>query len=306
MLSRAITLRVFGVGIIQRMVRRSFLFRPLVRRFIAGEDLETAVKIAEDLVAKGYNVSLDFLGENTSDAADAEAAKQTYVTMLERISKSPCAAKTNISIKLTQCGLDLGEDVAANHLSEVLETAERLNNFVRVDMESSAYTESTLNVIGKVWDRHKNVGTVLQSYLYRTPKDVERCLAMGVRLRLVKGAYLEAASVAYPKKRDVDEAYITLAKRLLDSGLYHAIASHDVKILDKVKAYVEEKGISKDAFEFQVIYGVRRDLQEKLRSEGYNVRIYVPYGEQWYPYFTRRLAERPANVFFIAKSMFRG
>jgi proline dehydrogenase len=150
------------------------------------------------------------------------------------------------------------------------------------------------------------VGTVLQSYLYRTPDDVERCLSLGLRLRLVKGAYLEPASVAYPKKVDVDKAYVTLAKRLLDSGIYHGIASHDIKMIDAAKAYVAEKGISVDKFEFQMIYGVRRDLQEKLRAEGFNLRIYVPFGEQWYPYFTRRLAERPANVFFIMKSMFRG
>lgn len=294
------------MGPIERMVRRSFLFRPLVKRFIAGESLDTALKITEDLVARGYNASLDYLGENTSSAVEANAAKATYMEMLERIAKSPCAPKTNISIKLTQCGLDIGEDVALNNLVEVLEAAEKLGNFVRIDMEGSAYTDATLRVIEKAWQVRKNVGTVLQSYLYRTPGDVDKCLSLGLRLRLVKGAYLEPAAVAYPKKSDVDKAYVTLAKRLLDSGIYHGIATHDIKMIDAVKAYVVEKGISTDKFEFQMIYGVRRDLQEKLRTEGFNLRIYVPYGEQWYPYFTRRLAERPANVFFIMKSMFRG
>jgi proline dehydrogenase len=306
MLSRAITLKFFGMKSVERITRRSFLFKPLVKRFIAGEDLETAMKITEDLVAKGFLATLDYLGENTSSAAEADAAKAAYIEMLERIARSPIADKTNISIKLTQCGIDLGEEVVLKNLVEVLEAAERLNNFVRIDMESSKYTQTTLEVVCRAGETHSNVGTVLQTYLYRTPKDVEACLAKGMRLRLVKGAYLEPSSVAFPKKADVDKAYVTLARRLLDSGIYHGIATHDVKMIDAVKAYAAEKGISKDAFEFQMIYGVRRDLQEQLRAEGYNMRIYVPYGDQWYPYFTRRLAERPANVLFIAKSMFRG
>jgi proline dehydrogenase len=299
-------LKIFGTGFIERLVRRSFLFRPLVRRFIAGEDLDTALKITEELVSRGFLASLDCLGENTLSEEKAAAAKAGYVEMLERIAKSPCAPKTNISIKLTQCGLDLGQDVALSNLLEVLETADKLGNFVRIDMEGSPYTEATLSVLTRARERFTNVGTVLQSYLYRTPQDVERCLAMGARLRLVKGAYLEPATVAYPKKGDVDAAYVKLAKRLLDSGIYHGIATHDVKILDAVRAYVADKGISREAFEFQMIYGVRRDLQEMLRSEGFNLRIYVPFGDQWYPYFTRRLAERPANVFFLAKSMLNG
>ncbi len=306
MLSRAITLKAFGNSFVERIVRRSFLFRPLVKRFIAGEDLETAMKITEDLVKEGFLASLDHLGENTTNLEEARLAKCSYIEMLERIARSPFAGKINISIKLTQCGLDLGEEQAAANLVEVLDAAEALANFVRVDMEASAYTQATLNVVCRAHERHPNVGTVLQTYLYRTPKDVETCLAAGVKLRLVKGAYLEPSSVAFPKKADVDRAYVTLAKRLLDSGMYHGIATHDEKMIEAAKAYATENGIPKDAFEFQMIYGVRRNLQERLKSEGYNVRIYVPYGDQWYPYFTRRLAERPANVLFIAKAMVRG
>lgn len=305
--SSAVVINVSNWPPIKNFVRKSFLFRGLVRRFIAGDTLDQALRTAEDLASRGFGVSLDYLGENTSTAEEANQAKATYIEMLERIASSPCAPKTNISIKLTQCGLDIGREFCVSVLKEVLARADQLGLFVRVDMEGSKYTEQTVDIMAEVFQSHKNCGTVLQTYLYRTPQDLERLVGLGMRLRLVKGAYLEPASVAYPKKADVDRAYRELSLKLLDSGIYHGIATHDEAIINHVCDYVREKGIDKStAFEFQMLYGIRRDLQEKLLKEGYNVRVYLPYGDQWYPYFTRRLAERPANVLFILKSLFKG
>jgi len=306
MISRTLVLRTAALPPVERLVRRSRLFRPLVRRFIAGEKLEEAMTAAERLVESGLKVSLDLLGENVASHAEAERAKSTYIEMLHRIAKSPHADQINISIKLTQCGFDLGDDVAETKFLEVLEAAAVSNTFVRVDMESSDYTERTIQMIERVWPRHQNTGTVLQTYLYRTPEDLERLVTLGVRLRLVKGAYLEPEKVAYPNKADVDAAYIQLGKRLLESGNYPAFATQDPKMISPLKEYARANGIANERFEWQMLYGIRRDLQESLRSEGYNVRIYVPFGDSWYPYFTRRLAERPANAFFILKSLFKG
>lgn len=305
--SSALVIKVSNWPPVKGLVRKSFLFKGLVRRFIAGDTLDEALKTAEDLASRGFGVSLDYLGENTSTADEANQAKATYIDMLERIASSSCASKTNISIKLTQCGLDIGRDFCVATLKEVLSRADQLGLFVRVDMEGSKYTEQTVDILAEVFEDHKNTGTVLQTYLYRTPEDVERLVGLGMRLRLVKGAYLEPTTVAYPKKADVDQAYRDLSQKLLDSGIYHGLATHDESIIAFVKDYVQKKGIDKSqAFEFQMLYGIRRDLQESLLKEGYNVRVYLPYGDQWYPYFTRRLAERPANVFFILKSLFKG
>jgi proline dehydrogenase len=304
------------------MVRTSALFRPLVKRFIAGDDLETALAECVKLTERGYLITLDYLGENTASEAEANAAVRTYRQMLDRIAsvgvvqsfhRTPLIDHgrlyrdpLNISIKLTQCGLDQGEGFAERNYREVLSTAQGHGNFVRIDMESSAYTERTLAMIERVWPLHKNTGTVLQSYLYRTDADLERMIALGARVRLVKGAYLEPAEVAYPEKSKVDEAYVRQAKRLLTAGFYPAIATQDEAIIRTLNAFVAEQGIDRASFEYQMLYGVRRDLQESLRQEGYNVRVYVPFGESWYPYFTRRLAERPANVGFILKSLLKG
>lgn len=305
--SSALVIKVSNWPPVKGLVRKSFLFKGLVRRFIAGDTLDEALRTAEDLASRGFGVSLDYLGENTSTAEEANQAKATYIDMLERIASSSCASKTNISIKLTQCGLDIGRDFCVATLKEVLSRADQLGLFVRVDMEGSRYTEQTVDILAEVFEDHKNTGTVLQTYLYRTPKDVERLVGLGMRLRLVKGAYLEPTTVAYSKKADVDQAYRDLSQKLLDSGIYHGLATHDESIIAFVKDYVQKKGIDKSkAFEFQMLYGIRRDLQESLLKEGYNVRVYLPYGDQWYPYFTRRLAERPANVFFILKSLFKG
>lgn len=306
MLARALILKTAGWGPVEKIVRRSFLFRGLVRRFIAGDTLGEALKASEDLVSKGFNVTLDYLGENTASEAEALAAKRTYIDMLEQIHRSSCGPKTNISIKLTQCGLDQGEPFCERNYRDVLEVAEALGNFVRVDMESSEYTDVTIRILERVWIDHKCTGTVLQTYLYRTPEDVELMIRLGMRTRLVKGAYLEPDEVAFRDKAKVDEAYVTLGKRLMEAGNYPALATHDEKIISALTVFAEEEGIEPSRFEFQMLYGIRRDLQDRLLTQGYPVRIYVPFGDAWYPYFTRRLAERPANAFFILKSLFKG
>ncbi|RYG38756.1 proline dehydrogenase [bacterium] len=300
------------------MVRGSRLFRPLVSRFIAGDTLNESIEASGAVLEKGIKVTLDYLGENTANEAEALEAKATYIRMLDRIANVPQFKEfhptdkrlpgdpLNISIKLTQCGLDQGEAFAEKNYRDVLEVASRHGNFVRIDMEASAYTERTVAMIERVFPDYQNTGTVLQSYLYRTDDDLERMIALGARVRLVKGAYLEPSDVAHPEKEKVDEAYVRQMKRLLEAGFYPALATQDDKIIDEAKRFVEEKKIDKSRFEFQMLYGIRRDLQEGLVKEGYNVRVYVPFGDAWYPYFTRRLAERPANIVFIAKSFIKG
>lgn len=303
---RSAIIRVSEASWVERMVRRSRLFRKLVDRFIAGDNLDQAMESAERLAEAGFLVTLDYLGENTRSEAEALAAKSTYSAMLERIAQSPHKSKINISIKLTQCGLDQGEAFAEQNFRDVLGVAAQSGNFVRVDMEGSAYTQRTIDMILRVWRDFKNTGTVLQSYLYRNDDDVEIMVANGIRTRLVKGAYLEPASVAYPDKAKTDEAYIRQAKRLMVAGNYPAIATHDEKIIAELEAFEKAQGLDRSTFEYQMLYGIRRDLQQRLLDAGYNVRVYVPFGDSWYPYFTRRLAERPANVMFILKSLFKG
>jgi len=329
MLSRVIILKVSGWKFVERLIR-SKLFRPFVRRFIPGETVAQATAEAERMVALGYYVSLDYLGENTKSAEEAAAAASTYARMIEAIAASPCSAPlrssvrqtvpsdgrelaisnlgpetTNISIKLTQCGLDLGDELTEANYRQVVELAAQHKNFVRVDMEASEYTERTISIVEKVFRDLANTGTVLQSYLRRTPEDVEWSIRHQIRIRLVKGAYLEPEDVAFQSKDQVDEAYFQESQRLLEAGNYPAFATHDEKLVDRICAHAEAKGIPKDRFEFQMLYGIRRDLQERLLKAGYNVRIYIPFGDSWYPYFSRRLAERPANVFFLLKSLLR-
>jgi len=316
MLTRALILKSSALPFVERFVRRSRIVRPVVSRFIAGDTLEESMVASERVLGAGIKVTLDYLGENTASEAEALAAKMTYVRMLERIGarKTGYVAKDdrlpedplNISIKLTQCGLDQGEAFAEHNFREVLRVAKENGSFVRVDMEASAYTERTIQMIQRVWPEYRNTGTVLQSYLYRTDADVESMIDLGARVRLVKGAYLEPAEVAHPEKSKVDEAYVRQAKRLLDAAFYPAIATQDERIINELKSYIESKKIDKANFEWQMLYGIRRDLQEGLVREGYNVRVYVPFGDAWYPYFTRRLAERPANMLFILKSLFKG
>src|SRR5579862_2249465 len=325
MLARALILRASGLRPVERMVRRWFLFRPLVRRFIAGDTVDEALAASSALLQKNLKVTLDYLGENTRSEAEARGAVRTYVEMLEAIPKAlppqstpvlvpsqieiqatmPPAEPLNISIKLTQCGLDQGKAFCEANLREVLECAQANKNFVRLDMEGSAYTESTLKMLEQVLPDYPNTGTVLQSYLLRTDEDVERLIRLKARCRLVKGAYLEPPEIAFREKSKVDQAYVRQAKRLLEAAFYPAIATQDGAIIAELNRFVAEKGIDRSRFEYQMLYGIRRDLQESLVADGFNVRIYVPFGDSWYPYFTRRLAERPANIWFILKAAMR-
>lgn len=302
-LGRTLILKTAALKPVETLVRKSFLFRPLVSRFIAGDTLAEAMVASSKLIEKGLSVTLDYLGENTHSEAEALDAKAKYCEMLDIIQKSSHPDKINISIKLTQCGLDQGLDFAEKNYRDVLIAAQ--NIFVRIDMEASEYTERTVDMVSKVFRDHSNTGTVLQSYLRRSISDTEHMIQLGARVRVVKGAYLEPASVAFESKAEVDRKYVEMAKMLIERGNYPAIATHDEAIIDEVKKFASEKGIAKERFEFQMLYGIRRDLQDKLHAEGYPVRVYVPYGDMWYPYFTRRLAERPANGLFILKSLFK-
>ena len=278
--------------------------RGMARRFVAGETLDDAMRATKPLNARRISVSLDHLGENVADAREANATAGEYVTTLKRISAE--GAEANISIKLTALGLDIDAELCQANLERVLCEAQQRDIFVRVDMEGSDYTQRTLDLVLDAHKRYPNVGTVVQTMLYRTPSDVEMLIEEGVRMRLVKGAYMEPPTVAFPKKTDVDEQYLRLMYRLLERGVYPALATHDETLIAAAKRYAEEKQISRARFEFQMLYGIRRDLQEQLANDGYNVRVYVPYGSQWYPYLTRRMAERPANLMFIVSNTLRG
>ncbi|CAA9370715.1 MAG: Proline dehydrogenase [uncultured Gemmatimonadetes bacterium] len=291
----------------KRMVTGTPVSRQMARRFVAGDTLDEALAAARALNDAGLSVSLDYLGEAVESREEAEAATDMVIRILEALKRDGLDA--NVSVKPTQFGLDLDPDFCRRGIEMVLQRARELGDgegeiFVRLDMESSDYTERTVALVESLWaDGFQNTGTVLQSMLRRTPDDVERMIRLGARVRLVKGAYLEPETVAYPDKADTDRMFVEEMERLLDAGKYPAIATHDEAIIDHARRYVWEKGIAKESFEFQMLYGVRRDLQTRLREEGYNVRVYVPFGESWYPYLMRRLAERPANMMFMAGSI---
>jgi proline dehydrogenase len=303
MLSRTLVLKIAELPAFKHWIKHSRLTQGLIKRFIAGEDLETAIRVARQLNQEGFLVALDYLGEDTHRVEDAEYAAEQYITLLEQIHKS--SVNSCISIKLTQLGLDLGDDSARRNLEKVLAAARELDNFVWVDMESSKHTQAILDLFCEMYPNYPNSGTVLQSYLYRTPKDLEQLLQLGARIRLVKGAYAEPKEVAYPDKRSVDRQFKTQMELLLERGKEPAIATHDTRLINHAKRYAAELGLGKTQFEFQLLYGISRELQKRLVAEGYRTLIYVPYGEQWYPYFSRRLAERPANLYFILRSLFR-
>lgn len=288
---------------IRQFVTHNRLGRSSARRFVAGETLEDAIQATRALNQRGLTVSLDHLGENVTDAAEAASAAQDYSKILDAIKQSGLDA--NISIKLTALGLDIDAALCEANVRQVLDRAKSYTIFVRIDMEGAAYTERTLNLVGKLRDDYDGVGTVIQSYLYRSTKDVENLIASKTRMRLVKGAYKEPPEIAYPRKEDVDRNYQQLMRLLLTHGNYPAIATHDVAMIQEAKTFAAENNIDKARFEFQMLYGIRRDLQEQLIREGYNVRVYVPYGTQWYPYLTRRMAERPANLIFVVSNAIR-
>lgn len=288
---------------IREFAQRNSVARRVARRFVAGETLDEAIAVARELNRRRISVSLDHLGENTNDAHEAASAAEDYIAIIERIQRE--GADANISVKLTALGLDISETLCREHLTRVLSAAQRFGIFVRVDMEASDYTQRTVDLVIDLHSTFDNVGTVIQSALYRSSDDVERLIAAGVRVRLVKGAYLEPVAIAHPHKSAVDEAYLRLMRPLLVRGVYPAIATHDERMINAAIQYADERGIPRARFEFQMLYGIRRDLQERLAVTGYNVRVYVPYGSQWYPYLTRRMAERPANLVFVVSNTFR-
>lgn len=288
-----------------RLLLSNRLTRAMAWRFVAGEDLETALRAVRDLNARGIRAALDPLGENVATEAEAVAAADEAIAILRRIEEAGVDAY--LSIKLTQFGLDLGDDLCRAQLRRVLDCARDLGHFVRIDMEGSAYTQRTLDLFEEVRREYgpETVGTVIQAYLYRSQADIERLIPTGTRLRLVKGAYNEPPEIAYPAKADVDRAYRIEMEMLLARGCYPALATQDERLIGRAQGFAAAEGIDESRFEFQMLYGVRRDLQERLAATGYNVRCYVPYGTQWYPYFMRRLAERPANVLFILGNLLR-
>lgn len=279
-------------------------FKQVTRRFIAGENIDDALNAIRELNALGVTATFDHLGESTTVAEQAREDTREYIHALQRIHET--GIQSNVSVKPTQLGLDIDEELCFENIREIVAEAKRLDNFVRVDMEDSTKTDATLRILWRLRDEFDNVGIVLQAYLYRTGKDLEAVLAIGSRVRLCKGAYDEADEVAFPTKTEVDANFVKLMQRLLTSGIYHGIATHDEKMIAATREFVERANVSRDAFEFQMLYGVRRDLVLQLAKEGYRVRCYVPYGEHWYPYFMRRLAERPANVWFVLKNLFKG
>jgi proline dehydrogenase len=281
-------------------------FKRLTTRFVAGEDIEGAIMAIRAINANGASASFDHLNESVERREETEAEVREYKEILKRIEET--GIRSNVSIKLTQFGLEIDPELAYTNARAVVEEAAKRGNFVRVDMEASNVTQVTLDIFKRLRAEFglNDVGIVLQSYLRRTLDDAKDLLKIPARIRICKGAYNEGPDVAFPDKKDVDANYVQVMQLLLSSGTYHGIATHDERMIDATIDYAQREGIKKDAFEFQMLYGVRRDLQEKLARDGYNMRVYVPYGKHWYPYFMRRLAERPANIWFIMKNMLKG
>lgn len=273
-------------------------------RFIAGETIDAAIAASRRLQSQGFLITLDHLGEGVNTLDAATAATSEYVRLMDVIVASGIGR--NISLKLTQLGIDVDRATCIDNMRRILEPASKTDFFVRIDMENSVYTERTLEIFETLWEQeYRNVGVALQAYLYRTERDVHRMNELGARVRLVKGAYKEPAAVAYQRKEEVDTAFVRLARQLLDHGTNPAIATHDEGVIAEVRAHAALRGVTNDRFEFQMLYGIRRDLQASLAASGYRMRVYVPFGRDWFPYFMRRLGERPANLAFVVKAVFR-
>lgn len=303
MLSRAILLRLADSPRVERLVKRNGMSAGFARRFVAGETMEETVGPVRALNARGITASLDYLGENVMRAVEADETTAFYHRLFDFIAENSLHA--NVSLKLTQLGLDIGEDLAQKNLASILQKADRHGQFVRIDMESSAYAARTLDVFYRLWPGHKNVGVVIQSYLYRSADDIERLIQAGARVRLVKGAYAEPREVAYQRKADVDRNFVDLMKPLLERGNYPAIATHDERMVQATIRHAHEQEIQTTRYEFQMLFGIRRDRQVALVRDGFRMRVYVPFGTQWYAYMVRRLAERPANLWFVLKNLLR-
>jgi proline dehydrogenase len=289
------------------VAERSAFGQKVSKRFVAGMTIDELIAATEEMNRAGVRVTVDNLGENVTNREEALYSRGLYHQLLDEIQKRKLDA--NVSLKLTHMGLTIDEKLARDTVIELLEHAIAVDNFVRVDMEGSPYTQKTLDFVREL-NRRPNalghVGTVLQAYLYRTEEDAHILCSEGIRIRLCKGAYKEPASIAFPHKHDVDANYVKVAKQIVKSGVFHGLATHDEKIITTIKSWAKQEGVAKSAFEFQMLHGVRNDLQLGLAHEGWGVRCYIPYGTEWYPYFMRRLAERPANVLFMAKNYFKG
>ncbi len=302
-------LRAFFIALSRNKFLRAFserspVGRKLSSRFVAGMQIADVLRAAEAVNRQGIAVTLDSLGENVSTAMEAERSAAVYHQLLDAIRQRNLNA--NVSVKLTQMGMDLDPLLAERIVGKLVAHAAQVDSFVRVDMEGTLYTEATIAMVERLHAQHPGrVGTVIQAYLYRSEQDIARLLRQGIRIRLCKGAYQESAEHAFPLKADVDANYVKLMQVLVTSGIYHGIATHDEAIVAQMKQFAPEHNVSPDAFEFQMLYGVRRDLQRKLVQGGFRVRVYVPFGAEWYPYFMRRLAERPANVLFLLKNLFK-
>jgi proline dehydrogenase len=292
---------------IRSIAENSAAGQKVSKRFVAGRTVEELIAATIAMNRAGVRVTVDNLGENVTNREEALRSKALYHELLDEIDARKLDA--NVSLKLTHMGLDVEEQLARQIVTDLLNHAIAIDSFIRVDMEGSPYTQKTLDFVRELHRRPNaagHIGTVLQTYFYRTEEDAKLLCSEGIRIRLCKGAYKEPASIVYPSKKDVDASYIKVAKQLLRSGVFHGLATHDENIIDTIKAWALKEGIPKSAFEFQMLHGIRRDLQESLAKAGWGVRCYIPFGTEWYPYFMRRLAERPANVLFLAKNFLKG
>jgi len=289
---------------LQRFATNASFSRKTARRFVAGETTSEGIQAVKDLNARKFSATLDNLGESVNTTEKATEASDEYLRAVDAIHESK--VDCNVSLKLTQFGLVLDEDFCRQNVERVVQRAKQYNNFVRIDMEGSNVTDATIRVFRNLFDQYGNVGIVFQAYLFRTQKDIEETLQQKARIRLCKGAYKEPPDISFKNKSDTDSNYVKLMKILLKSGIYHGIATHDPNMINATKQFVTQEKIGHDEFEFQMLYGIRRDLQEQLIRDGYRVRIYVPYGAEWYSYLMRRMAERPANLMFVARNFFRG
>ena len=306
MLTRSALIWLSGQEGLKDFATRFKFFKKLTTRFVAGETIDEVVPYIREINAENCTASFDHLNESVDNPDEANKEVEEYLRILQKIEET--RIRSNVSIKLTQFGLELDPELAYNNARRVVEDAKRRGNFVRVDMEASNVTQVTLDIFKRLRSEFElnDVGIVLQSYLRRTYDDAKELVKLPARIRICKGAYSEPPEVAFPDKKDVDENYVRVMQLLLSSGVYHGVATHDPKMIDATIDFASREGIGKEKFEFQMLYGIRRDLQRQLSRDGFNMRVYVPYGKHWYPYFMRRLAERPANIWFVMKNMFKG
>lgn len=306
MLTRSALLWLSGHEGVKDFAARFRFFKKLTSRFVAGETLDEVIPYIRELNGENCTASFDHLNESVDSETEANREVEEYLKILEGIDRAKL--RSNVSIKLTQFGLGLDQELAYRNARRVVEDAHRRGNFVRVDMEGSNVTQATIDIFKRLRSEFglNDVGIVLQSYLHRTYADAQELVKLPARIRICKGAYNEPPEVAFPDKKDVDDNYVKVMQLLLSSGVYHGIATHDPKMIDATIDFATREGIGKEKYEFQMLYGVRRDLQRQLARDGFNMRVYVPYGKHWYPYFMRRLAERPANIWFVMKNVFKG